>query len=109
MPLVPNPQSTPVKIANWRAFQVAMFGDVAYLRISEACNNPLLVSRLENFFAIRGEALEIAIQLWGAMIQLCPIAQRPTAAEAAQWENIASTNAMPISFDAFGAMRIRAA
>lgn len=109
MPLVSNPQSSPIKRPKWRAFQVQMFGNAAYLRVSEGCANPLLVSRLENFFAIQGEALEIATQLWGGMLLLCPLEQLPTAIEANEWEQIASTNAMPVMFDSAGAMWIRGA
>lgn len=100
-------QAEPAQLPDWGTFKVQMFSDAAYRRVSAACPEPLIISRLETFFAIQGDEYGLAMQLWGGMIQLCPADKRPTAAEATQWEQIASTNDMPIKFTETGQLQLR--
>lgn len=109
MPLVENPQPIREMDIDWGAYRIAMLQDSAYQRVTALTTDQRSVGRIETFFAIEAEQWPIAIALWEQMITGCPDEAMPTAAEAVQWENIASTNAMPISFDESGAMRIRAA
>lgn len=92
----------PAISSNWGDFQLAMLSNAAYQRVSTVAENQLVVNRLERFFAVQGEALEIAMQLWEAMISSCPPSMQPVASEAAEWSAIAADNDMPIAFDSSG-------
>ena len=88
----------PINDPNWEQFILQMFSDEAYQRVTTATTMAQSVSRIESFFAVQGEAWDLAALLWQGMITGCPKEQRPTDAEADKWQQIADAANMPISF-----------
>lgn len=107
MPRIENPISEPVYFPDWGQFKVAMFATPSYQRISGACPEKLIISRIESFFVAEGTEFSIAVQLWGAMLQLCPDNLKPTAAEVAQWNQIAASTEMPLKFTDTGQLTVK--
>lgn len=100
---VPQPAISP----DWTAFMIAMLADSSYQRVSTVAEDQRSVGRLETFFSIQGGDLSVAIQLWALMVESIPASMQPVAAEAAEWDAIASAHDMPIRFDALGLLKVR--
>ncbi|MEM9148929.1 MAG: hypothetical protein AAGB19_00460 [Cyanobacteria bacterium P01_F01_bin.3] len=96
----------PVELPDWGAFQVAMFTNQAYQRVSQASAAQLAVTRLETFFSIQGEEWPVAVQLWGLMMTGVAGTTRPTVAEVEGWNAIATRTHMPIQFSDTGRLEV---
>ncbi|MEM9150666.1 MAG: hypothetical protein AAGB19_09460 [Cyanobacteria bacterium P01_F01_bin.3] len=105
MPAPSEQQTEPATIQDWGGFKLGMLSNQAYQRISQASADQLSVSRLETFFSVQGEQMQVAVMLWGAMIQSCPEAVRPSALEVGQWRAISRATNMPIEFDDNGLLK----
>lgn len=107
MPRVRMPKAIPDSdLGDWADFKLKMLSNPAYDRVRRSCADALAVGRVETFFAVKGEALALIVQLWGLMLGQCPKEALPTAPEAAQWAKIARDASMPISFADSGQMTL---
>ena len=93
------------EVADWGTFKIAMLSDEAYQRVSQL-SDKLTVGRVETFFSIEGEEIEIAVHLWKLMIQAVPEAQRPVSTEVERWKAITRATHMPITFDDHGLLHL---
>lgn len=103
----PAPTPTP----DWATFNLAMFNNPACNRVGEKSLNTLATTDLRSIaitISISSNAPDIAIatipQLWNAMIEAVPLSYKPSADEIRGWNEIASSNVMPFSFNEQGLM-----
>jgi hypothetical protein len=107
MPLDPTNQSVPVALPQWGAYRLAMLTNQAYQRVSGATSDQRAVSRIEAYFSTEVENWPIAKILWGQMMVGCPVAAKPSTAEAGGWTVLAEKTNMPFSFNDLGEFQIK--
>lgn len=106
MPAPDKPQVEPAVLEDWGGFKVAMLQNQAYATISELSREQAAVRRLETFFSVQGEQLEVAVGLWKLMINGLPEDERPNAFDVGQWRAITRATHMPITFDDEGLLQV---
>lgn len=103
----PAPTPTP----DWANFNLAMLNNPVCNRVGEKTLNTLATTDLRAIaitISISGNAPDAAIatipHLWNTMIEAVPLSYKPSVDEIGGWNEIASSNAMPFSFNEQGLM-----
>jgi hypothetical protein len=103
------PEPLPPPPPDWRAFRLALMGDIAYNRMRmTTLNTPgqLAGGRLENAASIDSHEWAVIAGLWGVLLNYTPADKKPTATEIERWNAIASGANMPFSFSTTDGMMI---